>query len=363
MRAVLVAAALISTTFAQSGATLAAYINFTDACAVTATASLQGRQDCSSAASSLTTLASDPRLNGVLGLCTSTCYTEIRTAYINVGTCLKTYRATLVANLQADNVPSPEVVADRMIFKSDLGAVFDFYCLRGEDYCYPMIDRLRTDALSPIAHPSVMDPVCSYYYNGGCCLASLDALLQTQSANVSFSGGLAAICPAVANISNPTCVGYKQRALTLAVTVSLTGLDCSAYMDSNATVIAQYRAALKLDLANGGVNAGFVTVVAVYVANNGECTMLVNLRADNETATEVLRTAAGSLNTVTLTNANSITARYGLGTVTSIGAPKVTTTFTLGQSADSSTTPPNSANLAAPSSITLLAAAVLVWIA
>lgn len=258
---------------------------------------------------------------------------------------------------------SPEALADKLLVANDIGAIFDFFCLRSQqgDYCYPMISQLAHDLQSATTAVSVTDTVCSSYYNSGCCMTAMDTLSTTQRANISFTGSLATICPAMANVTSPTCVGFKARAATLSVAMSVTGLNCTAYLEQNTTFMSRYKAALKLDLAESGViSAGFINVVSIYVANNGVCTVLVDLRANTDAETDGLSTAAASLNTATFDTTNQIGATAGVGAVTALGTPKVTATYSLGQSYGASET--NSASLAAPSIMAVLAA-LMAWTA
>lgn len=361
MRAVSVAA-LISVAAGQaaSSATITGLSTAMQGCIQGLVAPLQSRSDCSVVAQSLASIFTSNNTD-LRPFCGSSCFAMMRNAYVGLGVCMRNYKPTLVANLRTDGVANPESFADSMIAPYDLySSYFDFFCLQNErgDFCYPMYFQMSRDiSASAATNVSVTDTLCRYYYNGGCCLPSLDAMYSLR-ANTSFiSTGLARLCPPLADFNPPPCVGFGRTATALAVTMSLTGLTCSAYLAQTADFRAQYEAALKLDLAAHGISANFITIDAITDAS-GVCTVKVVLRAGSDAATNDLKTAASTLNGATLTNSNQVlSTAAGTGSVSALGTASVST-ITVKGTADSST---NSGALAGPSMALL--AAVLAWVA
>lgn len=272
------------------------------------------------------------------------------------------YKPTLIANLQRDGVADYQTLANTMTMGYAASSTyFDLYCLKNErgDFCFPMYFHMTQDiSANPGTNSStVMDTICRYYYNGGCCLQSLANMYQGMNNNVSFTNSLALTCPALANYNPPQCLVAGAKAVALTVTMTLPGLACSAYLAQTAEFRAQYEAALKLDLASKGISASFININAITDAN-GVCTVKVLLRAGSDAETNGLNTAASTLNTATLTNSNQVlSTAAGTGTVSALGTASVSTITVQGGSAPDA----GSAALAAPS--VALLAAFLAWVA
>lgn len=363
----LVFASLLSVAVGQtvSAATQQALTTAISGCTQTLSAAFQNNQECTSVLSTVATFtqAGSATLN-LAPFCTSACFPRIRSAYVAFGTCMQAYVPTLEAALRADGVADPSMQARTMMLGFNYAAKsFDFYCLKNErgDYCYNMSSQFSANVAAANGS-SILDAVCGGYYNMGCCLPSLGLLYADISPTVgnvsyNFMTSLATTCPVLADYNPPVCPGFGQRAVALSVSMSLTGLSCSTYQAQSATFKAQYMAALKRDLAAHGIDADFITIVAITEAS-GVCTVKVLLRAASDDATNALNTAASTLNTASLTASNEVLGSVsGVGSVTAMGAATVSTTYVSGQSGSDA----SSGMIVGPSMA--LMAAFLAWLA
>lgn len=289
--------------------------------------------------------------------CSSSCLTVLRSYFGALGVCMQGSYPSLVAQLRTENVTNPEAQATVSLRGySQLGYTFDFMCMQNErgDYCFNMFVGMSRDLATTgtTNYTSVTDALCRFYYNAGCCMTSLDRLVQSfDLQNRSFTRMLGGVCPSLATFQPPPCLTFGQRALALKVSMSLTGLSCSAYLSQTDTFKEQYMAALKLDLASQGISASYILINTITDAN-GVCTLNMVIRGETDSITSGFQTTVSTLNSATLTGSNNFLATAPtVGTVSALGTASVSTTYVTGPVA----VEPSPASIAAPSALLLVA--------
>jgi len=335
----IVAVLLASISNAQSTATSQAMQQAMQACQGPLTGVYQNQQCAQMAIGMSQALSNSSDTQGLRNFCTSGCLPLLSNAYTAVGQCMQKYQPQLEAALVADGVQNASYTASIMMKSYTLTPeLFNLYCTtnsRGE-FCIQSWVRMSTD-MSAQAGAATLPMICDYYYNMGCCLTSLDHFYSVFVPGFSFVETMSGVCPVLVDFNPPPCIPIGQRRVALSIKLPVSGLNCANYAAQSPEFQASFQAALRQDIATGGIPAADTTVQSVTQSGT-DCVVTVVVRAADDTTTRSFATVAKTLGGVALTNSSAVlnTQPSTVNGALSVGTPTVVETSEAGFGAASS---------------------------